>query len=213
MSRGGVCRECDRPLVTDRCVACDGGEDAWLVRRELVGLLALAVVAVVGFLLTRTVAAANRASRAEDAARWHALVLTGQMTDPDDAIHALRRASSLDRGHVQYRFDLADALAERGEVEAARQLLLDIRESTPESPDVNTRLARLAAGDGRVGDAARYYQNAIHGVWPDDAKPTRRRLRIEPIRYLLVEGWRGRALAETIALSEALPRDVSSSHV
>jgi len=205
MSLGGVCPDCGRSLVNGACAVCDGEVGAPFVQRELVGLIVLGVIVVVGFLLTRTAAAANRALRAQDAAAWHALALSGHVRDHVGVIQALRRAASLDRDSVQYRLDLADALAEQGDDDAARQVLLDVRESTPESPDVNTRLARLAVRGGRVDDADRYYQNAIHGVWQDDMEPMRQRLRIELIRYLLAQGRRSRALAELIALSGAPP--------
>jgi tetratricopeptide (TPR) repeat protein len=141
----------------------------------------------------------------QDAAAWYALARDDHTRDRDGVLEALRRATALDRGNVQYRLELADALAEQGDDEAARQLLVDIREAAPESPDVNMRLARLAARGGHIDDATRYYQNAIHGVWRDDEEPMPRLLRLELIRYLLAHERRGRALAELIALSETLP--------
>jgi tetratricopeptide (TPR) repeat protein len=89
-------------------------------------------------------------------------------------------------------------------------VLLGVRESTPEDPEVNVQLARLEARLGDMTRTVRYYQNAIYGAWSDDQGDARRRVRMELIRYLLVHEQRGRALSELLVLSGYLPDDIET---
>ena len=73
--------------------------------------------------------------------------LAGGQTEP--AIRALRRATAINRDNRTYRLALAAALAADRQDDAARQVLLGVRELTPEDPDVNVQLARLEGAPRR----------------------------------------------------------------
>jgi tetratricopeptide (TPR) repeat protein len=184
------------------------------VRRELVLLLILGAMVVAGFLLTRAAAAATHTQRLRDAATWYddgQRALAAGRTEP--AVAALRRAVALDRHRTQYLFALADALLANAQDEPARQLLLAIRASQPEDPDVNLRLARVEARRQDLSAAVRYYQNALYGVWGDEPDTARRRVRFELIRYLVAHGQRARAVSELLVLGSGLPTDHAADHV
>ena len=55
----------------------------------------------------------------------------------ETAIKALRRATAISRDNRTYRVALAAALAADRQDDAARQVLLGVRELTPEDPEVN----------------------------------------------------------------------------
>jgi tetratricopeptide (TPR) repeat protein len=174
-------------------------------------LVVLCAFVVVGFVLTRAAAGANRAHRLRDAAAWYEAGerrLAGGQTE--SAVTALRRATAINRDNRAYRLALAGALAAGRQDDAARQVLLGVRESTPEDPEVNVQLARLEARHGDLIGTVRYYQNAVYGSWGADQADARRRVRIELIRYLLAHEQRGRALSELLVLTGNLPDDVTS---
>lgn len=174
-------------------------------------LLVLCALVVAGFVLTRAASGANHTLRRRDARSWYD---AGERHLADGrteaAIKALRRATAISRDNRTYRLALASALAAGRHDDAARQVLLGVRESTPEDPEVNVQLARLAARHDDLTGTVRYYQNAVYGAWSGDQGDARRQVRIELIRYLLVHEERGRALSELLVLSGNLPDDVES---
>jgi tetratricopeptide (TPR) repeat protein len=209
MATTNSCARCGGLLVDGHCPACDGSIVSTFVHREIVVLVVLCTLVVVGFVLTRAAAGANRARRLHDAAVWYdagGRYLAGGQTK--SAVQALRRATAIDRDNRTYRLALAAALAADRQDDAARQVLLRVREASPEDPEVNVRLARLAAHGADVAAAERYYQNALYGSWSGDQPDARRQLRIELIRYLLAQQQRRRALSELLVLSGNLPDDV-----
>lgn len=206
------CQRCGDALVDGECVACDGDSEARFLHREVIGLLVLSVVVVVGFFLTRAAAAANRTLHARDAATWYDLARRDRDAGRTSAaVQALRRATALDSQHREYRLALGSALAANGDDAAARQVLLDLRETTPDSPDVNVQLAHLESRGGQVDAAVRYYDAALQGMWRDDQRDARRRLRVELIRFLLSRDLRSRALSELIVLTSNLPDDATDA--
>jgi len=211
MENTSACARCGGPLDDGHCQACDRRTESTFLHREMVVLVILCVLVVVGFLLTRAAARANRALRLRDAAAWYDAgehQLGGGETE--SAIKALRRATAFNRDNRTYRLALAGALAAGLQDDAARQVLLGVRESTPEDPEVNVQLARLEARHDGLTVAVRYYQNAVYGSWTGDQLDARRQVRIELIRYLLAHEQRGRALSELLVLSGNLPDDVKS---
>lgn len=174
-------------------------------------LIALSAVAAAAFLGTRAVAQANRELQLRDAAAWYETgrhAMEGGRTR--EAVRAFRKAGALNRDSRGYRLALADALAAANQLEAARQVLLGIRELAPEDADANLRLARLEAGRGDVTAAVRYYQNALYGAWPDARADALRTVRSELIAFLLKHGQQGRALSELLVLSANVPGDPAS---
>ncbi len=211
MADSDSCARCGGPLVDAHCQACERKSESTFVHREIVVLVVLSTLVAVGFVLTRAAAGANRAHRLRDAAAWYDAgerYLAGGQTEP--AIRALRRATAIDRDSRTYRLALAGGLAADRQDDAARQVLLGVRESSPEDPEVNVRLARLEARHDDLTGTVRYYQNAVYGSWGGDQGDARRQVRIEMIRYLLAHQQRGRALSELLVLSGNLPDDVQS---
>ena len=126
--------------------ANDTVERTALIHREIFQLTVLILVAIGAFLLTRAVAASNREMSLRDATEWYRqgqqAIAAGRV---DDAIDSLRRAAVRKRSDTRYVLALAQALALKGDDDGARSVLLTLREATPEDPDINLELARLAA--------------------------------------------------------------------
>jgi len=171
------------------------------------------IAAVGAFFLTRAVAANNRSMSVQDAAAWYA---RGQraLADgrTDDAVEAFRRATVRDRGDRTYVLALAGALTRNHDDDAARSLLLTLREADPEDAEINLELARIAAGRHDVAEALRFYHNALYAPWAADRQDARRDVRVELIRFLLAHRQPGRALSELLAVSSDLP-DRAEAHL
>jgi tetratricopeptide (TPR) repeat protein len=188
-----------------------------LVQREVVLVVVLAAAAVVLFGATRSLAEWTEATAAETAATWfergQALVEAGKL---DEGIVALRRAVARERLDADYVLALVRALSDPSQGEdaraEARRLLLQLREREPDRPEINFRLARLAAASGDVDEATRYYNHAIYGLEPDNPEFDRRRIRVELATLLLAHGERDRALGELFALTADVP-DVAADRL
>lgn len=169
------------------------------------------MAAVAGLWVTRAIASGNRQMRLDDATQWFTLaeqrVAAGQS---DLAVQAFRRATAIDRDNLPYHLALARALTADGQDDAAYQVLIALRQLTPDNPDINVPLARLEAHRHDVTAAIQYYQSALHGLWPSERAEERRRLRVELIQYLLQNDRGGRALSELLILSANLPDEVVS---
>jgi tetratricopeptide (TPR) repeat protein len=179
------------------------------IHREIIVLVILTAVAVAAFLTTKASASAALRLRQRDAAAWHA---RGQADlgagRVDEALDALGRARALDRDRADYSLSFAAALVEAGQPDAARQVLLGLREAHPEDPDVNLGLAQIEAAHGLPADAVRFYQSTLYGEWTGDRLDERRRVRSALVRYLLAHGMRNRATAHLLLLEADLPSDV-----
>jgi Tfp pilus assembly protein PilF len=188
-------------------------DQALRIRREMVQLVVLVVLAAGAFLATRAVASANRLESRRDAAEWYERgrrFLSGG--DFDRAIEAFHHATVRNRDERRFALALASALAAKGQDGPAVRVLLSLREAVPEATDVNVQLARLAAQRQDLRDAIRYYQSALYAPWGADQAGARRAVRVELVRFLLEHGQAGRALAELLALSADLP-DEAAPHI
>jgi tetratricopeptide (TPR) repeat protein len=182
-----------------------------VLRRQLVLLLALAGCAAAAFAATRALAAGNAEIRRQDArtlyARAQADLRAGRA---GDATTALRAATAKDPANLAYRLALARTLAEGQRDDEARRVLLDLRDAQPEDADTNLELARLEARHDPAA-ARRFYQSALAALWPPEAAPRRRSVRVELIEFLLRQHDRSRALSELLLLSAGLP-DEPAAH-
>jgi tetratricopeptide (TPR) repeat protein len=182
-----------------------------LIHREILQIVLLIALAVAAFFVTRAIAANNREMSLRDAAEWYQ---RGQrqvdVGNADDAIESFRRATVKNRAEKRYVLALARAFALKHQDDAARSALLALRESSPEDPDINLQLARLAADRQDVTEAIRYYHNTLYAPWPVDQAEARRRVRLELIRFLLTHRQENRAVSELLALSTDLPDDVGA---
>lgn len=192
---------------------CEG-----FVQREIILLLAITVAVLPLFVLTRAAAAWNRRTHAEAAAYWYNRGKTLAATD-SDATEFYRSAVVNDRDNLTYGLALASELAHRGRLADARRTLLRLRESSPEDPDINLQLARLAAKESKPAEAVRYYHIALDQLWageekPGEDKPGRLNQRIETqieiIEFLLRHHMRNQALSELLALTAELPEGAPS---
>jgi tetratricopeptide (TPR) repeat protein len=210
MEQSGLCGSCGDRLTDGRCKSCARRIESRFIHREILALVVLFAVVAVGFVLTKAAADANRALRLRDAAAWYGVGERALSAGhADDAVVALRRATGIDRNHRGYRFALATALTADKRDDTAREILLGIREDSPEDAEINLRLARLAARSDDLSGAVRYYQNALYGVWGGDQTAPRRQVRVELIQYLLEHNERARALAELLVFSANLPDDAA----
>lgn len=204
-----TCNRCGGPLADGRCRRCDSQLEDRFVHRELLILAVLVAGTVAAFFGTRSFAASNQALQLQDARTWytrgeHAL----QEGDAQTALAALRRATAKDPDAPTYRLALSSALIAARQDDAARQVLMDLREQQPEDADTNLQLARLEARQGDRAAVGRYYQAAIIGLWKADQRPAQRQARTEFVEFLLNHGERDRALSELLVLEAGLPADV-----
>ncbi|HEV2387191.1 MAG TPA: tetratricopeptide repeat protein [Candidatus Acidoferrales bacterium] len=186
----------------------------WRLRqwsRGAVLLLALAVLAAL-FILTGLAAGYYRDKRAELAQQWFARgdrALKGGR--PREAIDDLRNALSYAPDDAAYQLRLAQALAAANQLDEAETYLSDLWARQPGSGEINLELARLEARKGG-GDAARYYDNAIYGVWETDPVERRWQTRLELFAYWRAHGNLGQAQAELLAMAAATPEDDYRRH-
>jgi len=210
-----TCPDCGRPLAgEDSCANCSRRIGLRLFQREIVVLIALIVVAVLVYLGTRWLAAGNRAIQVSVGRSWYKqgreLLQAGK---PDAAVKAFRKASVNDRENRQYSRWLASALEADGRNQEARELLLQIRESIPEDPEVNLELARISVRQAEIPTAVRYYQNALYGIWTgEDIDRRRDDVRLELIEVLLHKGSNDQAFPEILALANHLPETVANQN-
>ncbi|MEX2282714.1 MAG: tetratricopeptide repeat protein [Gemmatimonadota bacterium] len=208
MSTTNVCEQCGGPLLNGSCTACDSLLLYRFIHRELLVLALLSGLAVLVFIGTRAAAAANREMRERNASFWYAQAQEALAAGATAAaVTSFQHASTADRENREYRLGLARALTQNQQVDAARQVLLVLRQSQPEDAAVNTQLARLEVRRSELQSALGYYQSAIYGRWSPQQLTQRRQLRVELIRFLLANGQRARALSELLVLSDELPRD------
>ncbi len=123
------------------------------------------------------------------------------------ALDPLRTALVYSREKPEYELTLAQALVAGGHYPEAQTYLLTLWAHQPGSSTVNLELARLAAHNGNVADAIRYYEASIYGAWESSGEQRRRAARVELIGYLAAHGRGVEALAETIAFAANLPPD------
>ena len=184
-----------------------------ILNQELVLLIALSLVAVGAFIFTRRLAARERQLETKIAAVWFQrgedYLRAGQT---DKAIQAFRKATSDIGDNQKYVLALASALAAEKHSAEAQQLLLRLRESDPEDPEINIHLARLAASQNDTQQAVHYYQSALYGRWPSDQVNERRKLRFELVHFLLDHQQRELATSELLILQARTP-DSAAAHV
>ncbi len=178
-----------------------------LTKRPPVVIAALAVVAVLGFVLVSRLA--NRFAEQQKALARH---LYGQgLTDlgsahPDRAIEEFRAALLYDRDNFDYQLSLARALRDTGRTTESESYLVSLWERNPQNAAVNLALGRLAARQAQLDKAIQYYHNAIYGVWNTNPDTNRINTSFELIEFLLREKANPQAQAELITLAAGLPK-------
>jgi tetratricopeptide (TPR) repeat protein len=184
-----------------------------ILNNQIVLLTALSVAAVGVFIFTRHMAAHEQQLNARIASVWFDRgVQYMQAGDTDKAIQSFRSATTNVENDPKYTLALANALAAENHTQEAQSLLLRLRESNPENPDVNLSLARLSAQQHDVQEATRYYESALYGRWPDERLAQRRQVRLELVRFLLAHQQRYVATSELFVLQNRTP-DSAPAHV
>jgi Tfp pilus assembly protein PilF len=201
------CPKCGRILTSEHCDRCANRVVFRIVQRELALLILLSAITIPLFVFTRSVAARNRARSIEIGNVWYQRGLEQlRAGSAQRAIDSFRNATSNDHDNARYTLALATALAAEDHIEEARQALLRLRASAPESGEINLNLARLDAKEDKMPDAVRYYHNALYGVWPPDQMANQRtKVRTELVRFLLAAGDKSQALSELLILSSDTP--------
>ena len=172
------------------------------LRRQTTLLFVLIGITIAAFFLTRSLAATGRSLHRADAQQWHQMGLQRLAAgDTAGAITALRHAAAGDRENREVALVLARAHGAAGDVDAARAVLLQLRDRLPDDPEINLRLARLERENGRPEEAIRYYQGALLGLWGTQQLEMRRELRVELIEFLLTHDMKARALSESLLLA------------
>ncbi len=129
----------------------------------------------------------------------------------DNAIATFRAALTCDPSNSQYQLSLARALRDSDNnkdnprLEEAESYLLALWQRTPQDGAINLALARVAAHQGNIEEAIRYYHNAMYGVWSTNFDANRTKVRIELIQFLMKHGARDKAESELLGLAAALP--------
>lgn len=126
---------------------------------------------------------------------------------PAVAAEDYRTALSYDPENRNYRLRVAQALVAANRLNEARAHLISLWEQEPASGEVNLTLARLFAKRGDVANAARYYSNAINGIWEDDTRKERTAARFELSNYLMQQHKLTQAQSELMALLADAPSD------
>jgi tetratricopeptide (TPR) repeat protein len=198
----------------ESCERCAQRSVFRLVRREVILLMSLSVLAVVAYLGTRALANSNMELKEKSAITWFR---EGERDlrqgHAEDAVAAFRKAVVNDHTSRVYLLSLAKALEMAHRDNEGRELLLQVRDSTPEDPQINVELGRISARQRNISEALRYYHNALYGIWTgEEVDKQRQEVRRELIEYLISENAKEQALAETVALAAHLP-DTLAAHL
>ncbi len=172
-------------------------------------ILGVVIAALVpAFALVHGVVGRYNDERQELAAEWAARGDRDRPRDPAAAVIDFQTALAYGADR-DAELRLAEALNAAKRPAEARAHLLTLWSDEPGDGGINLQLARLAAAEGDLADAVRYYHGAIDGAWERDAAAARRGARLELARLLLSHGQRIRAQAELIALIDDLPADAN----
>ncbi len=175
-------------------------------RNDAVIFAALVLIAAIAF--GTTYAITKSYARREDslARHWYQAGENDlQANKPKQAVADFRTALLYSRDNPQFRLRLAQALAADNDVPQAIAYFLNLWEGQPGSGLYNLELARLYARNGEPRQASQFYNSAIYGIWPEDPVVHRRAVRIEYIKFLLVQHQHGQAQAEALALAASVP--------
>jgi len=176
--------------------------------RTPLSALVSVIAAVMGILLISVfLSHFYRAQRAEGARESYRagneLVREGRYPE---AIERYRNALSISHTS-QHRLALALALVEAGRLNEAEVYLRELLKGDPGSGPANLGLARVAAGQGDLQEAATYFHRAIYGSWPANRLENRVQARMELVELLGKSGQKTQAQAELLSLVAEMPAD------
>lgn len=180
------------------------------LRREaviLVGMAGLASVFWVGVTALSRLYQAQQSSLSERwTSRGNADLKSGKYKQAVEDFHSALRYSHDDYGQ---QLGLAQSLLGMSRTSEAAAYLETLWEREPENGLVNRELARIAAENGDVRQALRYYHNAVYATWHGDADAERRDTRWELIKYLISLNAKAQAQSELISLAADVGDDLA----
>jgi len=178
--------------------------------RRPFALVWLSLIVLPLAVITATVTRLHRNHLSTLAAEWstrgEAAYRDGRAGEAVDDFRSALMYAREDRG---LRLRLARALVADGRGAEARGHLLTLWQDEPGNAPVNLELARIAAREGNLADATRYYHAAIEGAWNAQAERRRRESRLELADYLVSAGESARARPELVALSADATDDLA----
>jgi len=178
------------------------------LRQQPVMLGVLSVLVVIFFLFVSGLSRAYYSQRQALGSRWfnRGLVdLKASRFSP--AVTEFRAALLYSRDDFDYQLNLAEALVGLKHTGEASAYLLNLWDRAPDNGLVNLELARIAAQQGQIKEASRYYHDAVYAAWPSGEEWQRHEARLELIELLLRINDKGEAQSELIALSENVGDD------
>lgn len=185
-----------------------GSLHVWSLVRDARVRLAVAVIGIVpAFAITIVIVGRYKDQRTALAHEWGTRGERDVATAPTAAVADFQTALAYRPDDPGERLRLAEALIAANQRDEARAHLLTLWAEAPGDGRINLDLAHLAAADGDVTQATRYYHAAIDGAWDTGATAVRRNTRLELAKLLLQKGQTVRAQAELIALIDNLPDD------
>jgi CBS domain-containing protein len=153
------------------------------------GLLAGVLTVLAGLAILTGVL--NYFYRAQHSGQAHAYSVAGnQLVEKgryDEAVEQYRKALSISHSTGD-RFALGAALAKAGNLNEAATDLDEVVRDRPQDGPANLALARVLAQQGRIDDAARCYQRAAAGTWPENSSQGRAQARSELAEMLARAG-------------------------
>jgi tetratricopeptide (TPR) repeat protein len=179
-----------------------------LIFADTLALVTLFAITALLAVMTNYLYQSYASHQVELAHRW--LVRGDQaMRDgrPQAAIDALSSALAFAPGDRSTEIKLAEALASAGRIQEASVYFNTLLESQQGSGLINLQLARLAARQGNVSQAAEDYQRAIYGNWEGDGYVRRRDVRFELIDYLIAHQLLDRARSDLLVAAGNAPQD------
>lgn len=175
--------------------------------REAVLLTTLASLAIM-FAITEVAIGFYRGKQAQLAKMWFERGDKHLVANkPNQAIQDLRNAVNYasDTDQATYQLRLAQALVAADRVSEAESYLLDLWTTEPGSGEINFELAQIEARRGNPA-AARYYDNAIYGLWPSNVEQHRWQARMGLFQFYRSRANMGQAQAELVAMAADTPR-------
>jgi tetratricopeptide (TPR) repeat protein len=178
------------------------------LRQQPVILTIVSVFLVFAFLLVTGLSGIYYSQRRALGARWsNRGIIDLKNSQFSAAVTEFRSALLYSRDDFAYQLNLAEALIGMKHTEEASSYLLNLWEREPDNGRVNLELGRIAAQEGKIREASRYYHDAVYAAWPVNEEQKRREARMELIELLLRVNDRAQAEAELIALSEGAGDD------
>jgi CIC family chloride channel protein len=162
-------------------------------------------VALIGFLSYAY--RSGRTARVEEYTRQGDELLRRERYE--EAVEKYRNALSISHAGAQ-RLALAEALRKAGRLEEARIYFRELQRDDPAGGQAYLGLARIAAAEKNVDEAAAEYHRAIAGAWNTDAEQNRLQARFELIELLGSSGRVQQARDELRDLLQHMPSAIDS---